>query len=180
MSDESDDDRPPAFLRPDLDERFELVFRVLGSTKVAMDDSESDADIQRFQQYLDDLMKIFHDSRHVSRGVVKLGASMDDRRWLIGHYDSAISALDRWGLADKDESIDLISERRMLLNSTPIDDPVNELPRTVNNDTDMIEVFQQEDANLASELIEPEEPSRTTQSGLVDVDPKRVSCLYLK
>jgi hypothetical protein len=58
MSDESDDDRPPAFLRPDLDERFELVFRVLGSTKVAMDDSESDADIQRIKAQIDQYLKL--------------------------------------------------------------------------------------------------------------------------
>ena len=118
---EGEDDGPLMFNRADLEARFTFVLSTLARMVPALD-SESHADIQRFQQCLDDLMKVFHDSRHSSCGVVKDGSPVEDVRWLETHYDAAISALDEWGLGDKEEAMDLRSERTMLLKAFALDD----------------------------------------------------------
>ena len=78
-----------------------------------MNESESPNSVAAFQVTLDAVMKAVHDCQHSTRGIIRKGSTYPEISWFISHVDFFIHFLEKSELTEKDEYVDLVSERNL-------------------------------------------------------------------
>ena len=99
------------YSRDELDARFSLL---AASLTEAWDTLQLSEDSGAINLVLEKIMKVFHDSQHCRRGVVRSDSADETKLWLIAHMDKFLKQMELFELTGSDQYKDLSSERKLL------------------------------------------------------------------